>query len=60
MPGDRLVFLRGNIVVEASTVEFTRDRSDPEWRAETLRRCAPDVVALMRSIDAGLLRLARP
>ena len=54
MPADRLCFLRGNMVVEASTVEFTRGRPNEEWKAWPLERCAPDVVAIMRAIDAGL------
>jgi hypothetical protein len=58
MPADRLSFVRGNIVVEASTVEFNRRHGEKEWLAWTLRQCAPDVVAVLRAIDSGLVRIA--
>ena len=48
MPEDRLAFLRGNLVVEASTVEFTRRRGEKEWLAGMLERAAPDIVAALR------------
>jgi hypothetical protein len=56
---DRFSFLRGNVVVEASTVEFTWEEESKDWLAFQLTVCAPDIVAVMRSIDAGLLRLDR-
>jgi hypothetical protein len=33
LPPDRLGFLRGNVVVEASTVEFTRKATGKDWEA---------------------------
>jgi hypothetical protein len=59
MPADRLLFLRGNVLVEASTVEYTWNESVKKWFAANLRESAPVVVAVMRSIDAALLKLAR-
>ena len=56
---DRFSFLRGNVVVEASTVEFTWDEESKEWLAFKLDECVRDVEAVMRSIDAGLLRVQR-
>ncbi len=59
MPADRLGFLRGNVVVEASTVEFRRNETGKDWEAWTIKQCAPDVLAVMRAIDSGLLKLER-
>lgn len=60
MPTDRLMFLRGNVVVEVSTVEYTWDYKQKEWLALWLRQCASDIKAMARSIDAGLVRLVKP
>jgi hypothetical protein len=56
IPADRLSFLRGNVIVEATTMEFVWDEEQKQWLAVYLRHCAPDVVAIMRAIDAGLVR----
>jgi hypothetical protein len=59
MPDDRLTCLRGNVVVEASTIEFKRFQGEKDWEAVSIiDQSVPDVIAVMRSIDAGLLRLA--
>lgn len=55
MPADRFCFLRGNVVVEASTVEFTWSADQQKWLAWPLDQCAPDVMAVMRPIDAAVL-----
>jgi hypothetical protein len=60
MPADRVSFVRGNVVIEASTVEFTRRHGEKEWLAWTLRYCAPDVVAVLSAIDKSLLQTGRP
>ena len=60
MPADRLSFVSGNVVVEVSTVEFTRRHGEKEWLAWTLRECDPDVVAVLRAIDRGLAGIAGP
>jgi hypothetical protein len=60
IPAERLSFLRGNVVVEASTLEFVLIEEEKKWLVLSLRQCAPDVVAIMRSIDAGLVRFEEP
>ena len=60
IPADRLSLLRGNAVVEASTVEFVWDKIQKKWIALNLNQCAPDVVAIMRAIDTGLVRPEKP
>ncbi len=40
MPEDRLSFLRGNVVVEASTVELAWFREQNKWLAVRLEHCA--------------------
>ncbi len=60
IPPERLSFLRGNVVIEASTLEFVWDEEQKKWLVLFLRQCAPDVVSIMRDIDAGLVRLAKP
>jgi hypothetical protein len=60
VPADRLSFLRGNIVVEASTVEYAWYERQKKWLASDLRYCAPDVVTVLRRIDAGLVRFGQP
>jgi hypothetical protein len=60
IPADRVSFLRGNVVVEASTVEFVWDEEQKKWLASFLNQCAPDVVVIMRAIDAGFVRFGKP
>ena len=57
LPADRLTFVRGNVLVEASTVEYAWRTEQKKWRAIGLRHCTPDIVAVLRRIDAGLVRL---
>ncbi len=59
MPADRLAFVQGNIIVEASTVEFTRRHGEKEWLAWPIRQCAFDVVAILHAINGGLDRMTR-
>jgi hypothetical protein len=54
-----LMSLRGNVVVEASTVEFSWEDKQEKWLAWPLRKCAPDIFAIMRAIDAGLVGLGQ-
>lgn len=58
IPADRVSYLRGNVVVEASTVEFVWDEQQKIWLALFLNQCRPDVVAIVRAIDAELIRLS--
>ncbi len=60
IPVDRLLFLRGNVVVEASTNEFVWNEGAKKWVAAEPSETAPDIVAVMRAIDAGLVRLTKP
>ena len=59
IPVDRLLFLRGNVVVEASTNEFVWNEGAKKWVAAEPSETAPDIVAVMRAIDAGLVRLTK-
>ena len=60
MPADRLSFVRGNTVVEASTVEYGRRGREKEWLAGSmLSECGPDVVAVLHAIDGGLVRITQ-
>jgi hypothetical protein len=40
--------LRSNVVVEVSTVQFTLEAPEKDWETWTLKRCAPDVLTVMR------------
>ncbi len=57
MPADRLLFLRDNVLVEASAIEYGWNEEVKKWILGPLRDCAPDIAAIMRAIDAGLLKL---
>jgi hypothetical protein len=54
VPLDRLVCLRGNVVIEASTVEFTRSDPGEPGKAWPLRQAVPDVIAILRAFDTTL------
>ncbi len=59
MRADCLAFLRGNVVVEASTVEYARRGKQKERVAVDLRHCVPDLVAVLSAIDAGLIQFGK-
>jgi hypothetical protein len=59
IPADRISLLRGNVVVEAATIEFVWDEEQEKWLVLFLNQCAPDVVSIVRAIDTGLVRLGQ-
>ena len=56
IPPDRLVFLRDNLVIEASTDEFVWNVGLNQWVAYSMTKCAPDVSSLMQLIDVGIMK----